>query len=147
MEGFVSNIVDNKTYRLIYFAIILILLILIMWYHYKAENLTGAGLGTGNAYYGSTSGATMRRLGQEMSQPGQGEYMEIHNKEIKEVFPNLIPKKEGLVGTSQGPNFLEIGNELDVYQRASIEGEPTENLISGTPAKNAEEARLQGLLM
>jgi hypothetical protein len=83
-----------------------------------------------------------------MSQPGQGEYTDIHNKEIKEVFPNVVPKrKESLVDTAQAPNFLEIGDELDVYQRASISQEPNEYLISGTPAKNAEEAKLQGMLM
>ncbi len=145
MESFSKSVVENKTYQLFYFALILILLIIIVWYNKKPENLTGTGLGTGGAYYGSTSGATMRVAAQGFSQPGQGDRDTTYIPDIKEAVPGYIKsKKESLVDTAQGPMFMEIGNELEAYQQEA--GREKEELVDGSPMARAEEARLYGKL-
>jgi hypothetical protein len=140
----IKQIVESPVNRLIWSVVVLVLLIIIVWYHMKTENLTGQGLATGAAQYGATSGATMRRLAQGFTQPGQGDYNVVHVDEVKEVFGPK--KKESLVDTAQAPNFMEIGNELYNYQLYNAPTQEPENLIAGSPVAKMEEAQLYGKL-
>jgi hypothetical protein len=68
-------------------AITLVLLILILWIVLRrGEGYLGAGVG--DQIY--TSGATMRRLGQVFSQPGQGHTTTIYNVNRKEGEPEKV---------------------------------------------------------
>lgn len=83
---------DCVTSNLIVQSIILIILILIIFKLSRVENYVdaddttlkymGRGLDGNTAAF--TSGATMRRLAQEFSSTNQGQYMTIHNAEIKD---------------------------------------------------------------
>lgn len=89
-------------------AVMLVLLLFIAWKVWKMssekfdDGYLGAGLGESNVIY--TSGATMRRLAQEFSQPGQGRYMIVHNAELppaerkqNEMYVQVIPAQGGKV--------------------------------------------------
>lgn len=150
---FIEKLPESNKAKVIYFAIILLLIMLIAWFSMpKAENLIGKGLGRGGdtALYGATSGATFRRLAQEFTQPGQGDYKEAHIPEIKEVYPNVVGKKEKLVGTRQLPQFMEIGSDLEAYQMEQSgiaeTNDEYERLVPGSPASKLEEAKLYGLV-
>ena len=67
-------------------AILLVLILWILWKQYAKERLNSyVGSGVNSQVF--TSGATMRRLAQEFSQPGQGKRITIHNAELKPGEP------------------------------------------------------------
>lgn len=72
-------------------GIIILLLILILWKLYNtSEKLTAHSyVGSGLDNYIYTSGATMRRLGQVFSQPGQGIQTTVYNAQLSQD-PNVV---------------------------------------------------------
>lgn len=73
---------DGNDLNLTHVVIIILLLYIIWRLHNTGEKLKqGAYFGSGLDQYLYTSGATMRRLGQVFSQPGQGVRTTIYNAE------------------------------------------------------------------
>ena len=63
--------------------VIVVLLLLYLMYRYSMENYIGQGLNTEAGLVGaSTSGATLRRLGQIFSSTNQGVPMTIYNADL-----------------------------------------------------------------
>src|SRR4051812_49067137 len=63
--------------------IVIILLLMYLIYHYGMENYVGNGLGTPAGIVGAfTSGATLRRLGQQFSSTDQGVSMTLYNADL-----------------------------------------------------------------
>jgi hypothetical protein len=118
-----------------YFALLLVLVVLCLYWCKagKSERFLGDGTVMSAAPY--TSGATMRRLGQDFSSTNQGEYTTVHNDELKELVPGLIKgpapavaaavaakKKERLVNERGFPDFWEISNDLSAYKDETAAG-------------------------
>jgi hypothetical protein len=102
-------------------AVILVLLLVILykvWYLSSSVKTTERLIGSGVVDQVFTSGATMRRLGQEFSGTNQGEYSIVHNDELKELLPSVAraTSKERLVSERGEPDFWEISGELDAYR-------------------------------
>ncbi len=121
----------NPNVVVVYFAVLLVLVILCLYLctSKKSEGFLGNGTVMSAAPY--TSGATMRRLGQDFSSTNQGEYTTVHNDEIKELVPGIISgppahamaaKKERLVNERGFPDFWEIGSELSAYKDQQAAG-------------------------
>jgi hypothetical protein len=139
MEEYLNQLIVDPHNRTLYFAVLLVVVLLLVWLIYNkncgSERFLGDGTVMSAAPY--TSGATMRRLGQDFSSTNQGEYTTVHNDELKELVPGLIkgpsvssaavpavakaaaanmPKKEWLVNERGFPDFWEIGSELSAYK-------------------------------
>ena len=82
---------ENGNKNTIMLAIIIVLLLFILWkLHNTGEKLKErAYVGYGLDKYLYTSGATMRRLGQVFSQPGQGVQTTVYNAELS-TDPNQL---------------------------------------------------------
>ncbi len=64
--------------------VIIVLLLLVLYQCYRfSEKMESSYFGGGLGDYLYTSGATMRRLGQVFSQPGQGIQTTVYNAELK----------------------------------------------------------------
>ncbi|MEM3063704.1 MAG: hypothetical protein QW303_09225, partial [Nitrososphaerota archaeon] len=97
-----------------------------------------------------TSGATMRRLGTEFSQPSQGEYTTPMLADVKELLPGVAPSREDLVSERAEPNFWEIGSELEAYREHAASGyrqdvmeKPREYMADGSVASRVQEELLR----
>ena len=117
MEQFCTNLSGNPMVVCLYFAVLLLLVVLIFW-STKSEGLIGTGLGRGAptdtrlSDYSSeaaalTSGAKARRLAQEFSQPNQGNYTTTHLHDAQSVMERIQPKGAGesLVSERGEPDF------------------------------------------
>lgn len=105
-----------------YFAVLIVLVFLILWgmssMNRKTENLIGSGI-QDQVF---TSGATIRRLGQEFTGTNQGEYTIVHNDELKELIPGVVQeKRERLVNERGEPDFWEISSELNAYKESQVQ--------------------------
>lgn len=154
---------EDKTVRCIYFGVLLLLILYIVWLQW--QDIREAYMGKGFAIRGyenfsgpSARGPTARRLGQEFSQPNQGEHGVTYIDEIREHVParEQVPAspaeggaapKEALVNNQGEPDFWEIGNVLAAYRRRqspSYRGDiETEHLEEGSPAAQVEEELLR----
>jgi hypothetical protein len=111
-----SNLLQSHLITVVYFAVLLVLLLLIVWsLRNKKENLIGSGV-QDQVF---TAGATIRRLGQEFSGTNQGEYTIVHNDELKELVPGSVGK-ERLVSERGEPDFWEISSELNAYKDSQV---------------------------
>ena len=73
----------NKTVLLN--VLVIVLLLVLIWRTYAlSERMESSYFGGGLGDYLYTSGATMRRLGQVFSQPGQGIQTTVYNAELKQ---------------------------------------------------------------
>lgn len=125
--GLVEKTYDSHKVRVLWFAIVLVLLILVTWYlkvlAFKGENLIGGGV-QDKVF---TSGAT-QRFAQEMSQPGQGQYTTVRNAEIKEILPGVIPgRSERLTASREAPVFYDVSDMLGAYQGATSRSDNPED--------------------
>lgn len=87
-------------------VVIIVLLVLILWKMYsEKEDLY---LGRGLDHYVYTSGATLRRLGQVFSQPGQGVTTTVYNAELRqnpdEMSAQGVKVKMFLAGEEEDPS-------------------------------------------
>jgi hypothetical protein len=125
MEGgsdtFASKLLESRSTVVVYFAILIVLVFLILWQMRSMNSKTEGLIGSGIQDQVFTSGATIRRLGQEFTGTNQGEYTIVHNDELKELLPGVIPsKKERLVNERGEPDFWEISSELDAYKESQV---------------------------
>jgi hypothetical protein len=127
MEGgmdtkFADQILASKLTTVVYFAVLLVLVFLILWQMRSVNKKTEGLIGSGIEDQVFTSGATMRRLAQEFTGTNQGEYTIVHNDELKELIPGVIPsKKERLVNERGEPDFWEISSELNAYKESQVQ--------------------------
>lgn len=138
MDKLWEDCVSSPMTTCVYFACVLLLLVLCV-YHLnklsgKQEHYTGVGLGHGGGYGGETSGATQRTLSQEFSGTNQQDRSIISNAEIAQVDPTLSSVgravdifsgdngSERLVNERGEPDFWEIGSELAAYKAAQAPG-------------------------
>jgi hypothetical protein len=124
MDGALADrILSNKMVALAYFAVLLVLVLLVVWMVRGQSQKTERLIGTGVSDIVFTSGATQRRLGTEFSSTNQGEYTIVHNDELKELVPGVIPgKSERLVNNAEPPVFWEISPQLDAYRMSQTAG-------------------------
>jgi hypothetical protein len=103
-------------------VIIIVLLLFIIWkLHSTNEKLKEkAYVGYGLDKYLYTSGATMRRLGQVFSQPGQGVQTTVYNAELK-TDPNQL-SAQGIPVVM----YLNSGNSGNLYTAINAQT-PTPN--------------------
>ncbi|MFA6089421.1 MAG: hypothetical protein WC755_06160 [Candidatus Woesearchaeota archaeon] len=118
---FADKILGNKLTHVVYFAVLIVLIFLILWQMRSMNQKTEGLIGSGIQDQVFTSGATIRRLGQEFSGTNQGEYTVVHNDELKELIPGVIPSKsERLVNERGEPDFWEISSELNAYKESQV---------------------------
>jgi hypothetical protein len=131
----VNDAATNPTVKVIYFATLLVLVLLLVWVcrgRKQSEKFLGSGVP--DAVF--TSGATMRRLGQEFGSTNQGTYGIVHNAELTELIPGAaggncqqtctpsvsmdtiygVTGTERLVNERGEPDFWEISSELNSYR-------------------------------
>jgi hypothetical protein len=124
MEGgsYSDDILASSTAKVVYFGVLILLMFLLVWQMRGMSSKTERLIGSGIQDQVFTSGATQRRLGQEFSSTNQGDYTIVHNDELKELVPGIIPKKaERLVNDrGNGPDFWEISSELDAYKQSQV---------------------------
>jgi hypothetical protein len=146
-----DELLKNSNAVVFYFAVLLVLVFLCV-YHLRnmskaKEHLIGSGITEAAAPF--TSGATMRRLGQDFSATNQGEQTTVYNAEIKELVPDAVGKKERLVNERGEPDFWEISRELGAYKDSQVGGMAADaagkERMSGIGAM-VEEQRLSDLL-
>lgn len=125
----IKSTYNSEPVRFWYFAVLIVLVLLITFYLFKLSSKGENFLGGGVQDQVFTSGATMRRLGQEFSQPGQGEHTTVYNAEIKEMLPGVVPSRtpERLVSEREPPVFYDVSAELGAYQAASTSSESPED--------------------
>lgn len=138
-------------------AAVVVVLVVVLFLLYKSyESLIGSGLAQNQSGIigGLTSGATMRRLGQEFTQPGQGEHTTVYIPEIKEAMPQALDGQESLVGFRDGPDFWSTSSLLRDYQRGTAKQdmarrqaeEGVENLDKNSVVARARDAKLMEIL-
>jgi len=145
MQAF-DDITNNPTHYCVQ-AIVLLVVLVILWKVWnlpaqaaKTERLIGSGV-VDQVF---TSGATMRRLGQEFSGTNQGEYSIVHNAELKELLPGVTNGRERLVSERGEPDFWEISGELDAYrtrQSAQMSQAAAANAAAAAAATQAVAAK------
>lgn len=110
-----AKLLNNHSLKIVYFAVLLYLLFLVVWYlsylSVSSEKLEG------NQIY--TAGANMRMLGQEFTSTNQGENTIVYNDELRNWNDY---KKERLVNQRGEPDFWEINNTLNAYKEEQIPG-------------------------
>lgn len=126
MDTFAESVMRSDTNRLVYFAVLLALLLLIVYHLRQAsagEHMSTIYQGTGLG----TSGQTSRVLDQQFSSSNQdtgrnstltGHVAQASGGLASEV--GFIPSgtgSEGLVNGGGYPDFWEINSELDAYKR------------------------------
>jgi hypothetical protein len=121
-SDFTRKLVSSSTVVAVYFAVLILIIFMIMWslssMNKKTENLIGSGI-QDQVF---TSGATIRRLGQEFTGTNQGEYTIVHNDELKELIPGVVAgKRERLVNERGMPDFWEISSELNAYKESQVQ--------------------------
>jgi hypothetical protein len=138
-----SKLLSNPLTTVVYFALLILIVILILWQLRSATSTAEGLIGSGVQDQVFTSGATIRRLGQEFGSTNQGEYTVVHNDELKELVPGIIPKKgsmERLVNERGEPDFWEISSELNAYkesQVAPMTAEAAANAAAGAAASTS----------
>lgn len=144
MEGGLDSvdIVASPSVKLVYFAVLLLLLLVIAYYLKPkgAEGLIGRSLASGLSQ-AATSGATLRRLGTEFSNPAQGEVDTVYLPDMRE-----LAGRERLVGNRETPAFWETNDVLSDYNAGQTPGmmsdaksDPNGYLDSvGGPTKSSE---------
>jgi len=105
-----SEFSKSSSTQIFYFGVVLVLLLLITYYLYVLVKKPVTEYLANQIY---TSGATMRMLGTQFSEPSQGQYSIVHNEQLKKW--NDYPK-EGLVSERSEPDFWEINGVLNAYK-------------------------------
>lgn len=105
--------------------VIIILLIYIIWrLHNTGEKLRqGAYFGNGLDKYLYTSGATMRRLGQVFSQPGQGIQTTVYNAERR--YDPGQKTAQGIPVVMYLDNGMPFSNQTNLYTAINNPGPAT----------------------
>jgi hypothetical protein len=135
---FFKNVQESPSVVCVYFACLLVLIVLCVYHLNKLskgkEHYTGVGLGHGGGYDGATSGATQRTLAQEFSGTNQEDRSIISNAEVAnldpvlsqvgrpvDIFsPTVLARNERLVNERGEPDFWEIGSELAAYKQSQV---------------------------
>jgi hypothetical protein len=133
MEDMFKSCCDSPVVRGLYFAVLLILLVVVVYkLSNSSEHYTGTGLGHGGGYGGATSGATLRVLGTDLSSTNQQDRQTVSNAEVAAVQPQLslvgrpvdiyagMNDRERLVNGRGEPDFWEISSQLDAYKTSQI---------------------------
>jgi len=106
----------------------------------KSEGLLGSGV-VDQVF---TSGATIRRLGQDFSSTNQGPYTIVHNADLKELVPGVVPSAssdvERLVNERGEPDFWEISSELDAYRSSQTAGMAADAAAQASTASSSSAA-------
>lgn len=171
MDKLFENCLESPMTVCIYFACVLLLLVLCVYHLNKLskpkEHYTGYGLGQGGGYGGVTSGATQRTIAQELSATNQQANSVLSNAEVAILAPELSQvgrpvdifsqseRPEYLVNGRGDPDFWEIGNELAAYKQSQTPGMKAdaaakaerfrgrrEHLDVSNPIRNAEDDAL-----
>lgn len=149
--GMWEDCLDSKMTICLYFASVLVLLILIV-FHLKSINecnkeqeqiveeaFIGRGLGLGGGYGGQAP--STHRFAQEISSSNQGMRNTVSNAEIAEIAPeysgvgravDVYRPRENLVSTRGEPDFWVVSDTLGRHQR----GESNRNRGASAKAKN-----------
>lgn len=119
MQETAEQVLANKGVRLLYFAVLLVLVVLAVWHlkmmsdkQEKMENLGTAGTGMPYTYQSLASGPTVRQASL-FSMTNQGSNP-IHNDDLKYVAD---AKRERLSSMREAPVFYEISSELGQNQQ------------------------------
>jgi hypothetical protein len=121
-----AEIAANPTYVAVYFAILLVLVILILFTlrNARKERMNNYGVaGGGIQDRVNTSGAS-QRFAQDFGQPGQGVHATPYNADIMAVAGAIAPQagpKERLVNQAGYPDFWEITSELGTYRDEEVD--------------------------
>jgi len=137
MEEFAKTCIDSSVAQCLYFATVLVLLVLTVFYLKSlaepeaAEHLTRYPLGTAPGSMGAfTSGASQRHV-QTLSGTNQEERQTPLTIDVAEVAPgvshtgrpvDLFSESEHLVNNRGEPDFWTIGSELGAYKRSQSPG-------------------------
>jgi hypothetical protein len=125
-------------------VLILVAVAYLVYVQKKKEGLIGGGVDS----VVFTSGANQRRLGQEFSQPGQGEQNTVYLPEMRTMLPGGLGHgdSETLVSGRGEPDFWQINRTLDDYkfsQAAPMRAEAKAAKEGfGNPIEEAENALL-----
>lgn len=148
---------SSLTIKLTLAAVVVVLIVVLFLLYRSYESLIGSGLAQNQSGVigGLTAGATIRRLGTEFSQPGQGEHTTVYIPEIQEAMPQALRSNESLVGFRDGPDFWATGSLLRDYQRGTsqqlmkekqAEQSKQENLDKDSVVARARDAKLMEIL-
>ena len=138
MQATIDTIVDpvidfyeNKYVKLFVYAVIIFLFIFVVlpivmdWVRGEGYRGIHGYLGDGYGAFPDhssqalSSGASLRRLGQEDSATNRGDYSVLHNKEDAGHRDFVDDYEfEQLVGDRRAANLWEIDSDLDEYQRS-----------------------------
>lgn len=134
---YAKKIMDNPWVQLTYYAVLILLVFIIVWYMMKPSSERLLGSGVQDQVF--TSGATMRRLGQEPTSTNQGEYTIVHNAELKELVPGIVGNsQERLVNERGEPDFWEISSELDAYRSSQVASMAAQAAADAAAAQQAQ---------
>ena len=114
-------IMSSDAVKMLYFAVLIVLVILIVWYLRSGTQSSGAenyyGYGMPDTYQVLASGPNVRF--QQLTGTNQGS-TPIDTPTIKQLYPGLMTtKREQLTAMRQSPAFFDISNTLGEYQYAS----------------------------
>ncbi len=155
---------DNPAVSCVYFAVLLVLVLLATYYLYKLsankEHITGVGLGHGGGYSGQSAGAT-QRFAQEFSGTNQSPRTTVLTADVAEIAPglsrvgrpvNIYGRGESLVSGRGEPDFWEVSGLVDQYKTGQTPGmyadaaAKLEHLTGAAKISNAEDEALARLL-
>jgi len=120
----ISDMVSNPTYVGIYFAVLMILLVMIVFYlrSSRKERMTNYGVAGGGIQDQVFTAGASQRFAQDFSQPGQGVHATPYNQDIMAVAGAVMPaSKERLVNGGGYPDFWEITSELGAYRDEQVD--------------------------
>src|SRR5271170_390610 len=143
----IEELMGNATAQFVYcatLAVVIIVILIMVWRMSSTMSSSGSEYfhGSGVVDRVFSSGATQRRLSQEQTGTNQGEYTVVHNAEIKELIPGVIPgPSERLVNQRGEPDFWEISAELDAYRSSQASGLASDTVTSGG-ADNTDDSNL-----
>jgi len=158
MQETYAKVLESKPTRVIYFAVLLLAVLLILGMMASATMKSSEhliGVGSGLTEQSLFSGPTIRRLGQEFTSTNQGDSTTVYIPDVLETVPGVLtaPSSERLVNDREPPVFYDIGDELGAYQSdagtamkqdvAAGKTSSTEYLAAGSPASMYQEERLR----
>ena len=123
MEDNFAKLASSPVAKVVYFAVLLILVLMILW-NIKFIASKGSehliGVGSAKTAQSLFSGPNIRRLGQDFSSTNQGDQTTVYLPDVKEIIPDVLGgSKERLTSAREPPVFYDIGSELEAYQSAS----------------------------
>lgn len=120
LELSAQSLLENKGLVLVYFAVLILLVFLIVWYlRCQAETKTEKyyGYGMPDTYQVLASGPNVRF--QELTGTNQGS-TPINMATVKQMYPNIVkPQGERLTAMREAPVFYDISQTLGEYQYAT----------------------------